>query len=92
MRIEIKKFGEMLTSRPAGKEAYLSAKAYILPADVEEEIILDFSGVDVLTPSWADEFITKAMEDYPDKISFEHTENPSVRATLDILKKDSDRE
>lgn len=87
MRIEIKKFGEMLTSRPAGKEAYLSAKAYILPKDLTEEIILDFSGVDVLAPSWADEFITKIMEDYTDMVSFEHTENPSVQATLEILKR-----
>lgn len=89
MRIEIKKFGDILTSRPAGKEAYLSARAYILPKDSSEEIILDFEGVKVLSPSWGDEFISKVMEDYPDKASFDHTENPSVRATLAILKKTS---
>jgi hypothetical protein len=90
MRVEIKKFGEVLTSRPAGKEAYLSARAYILPKDPSEEIILDFQGVDVLSPSWGDEFITKIMEDYPNKVSFDHTENPSVQATLEILKKSSE--
>ncbi|MBI4239381.1 DUF4325 domain-containing protein, partial [Candidatus Uhrbacteria bacterium] len=76
----------VLTSRPAGKEAYLSARAYILPKEPSEEIILDFAGVDVLSPSWGDEFITKVMEDYSGRVLFEHTENPSVKATLDILK------
>ena len=77
----------MLTSRPAGKEAYLSAKAYILPKDVSEEIILYFKGVDVLASSWGDEFITKIEEDCPGKVFIENTQNPSVQATLEILKK-----
>lgn len=92
MRIEIKKFGDILTSRPAGKEAYLTARAYILPKESSEDIILDFEGVKVLAPSWGDEFITKVMRDYSGKVLCEHTENPSVQATLDILKKASDKE
>ena len=32
MRIELKKFGEILISRPAGREAYLAMQAYILKA------------------------------------------------------------
>ncbi|MBI4242915.1 MAG: STAS-like domain-containing protein [Planctomycetes bacterium] len=91
MRIEIKKFGDILTSRPAGKEAYLSARAYILPKESDEEIILDFEGVKVLSPSWGDECISKVMEEYPGKTSFDHTENPSVQATLDILKRSSSK-
>ena len=79
----------MLTSRPSGKEAYLSARAYILPKEATEEIILDFEGVRVLAPSWGDEFISKVMEEYPERVSFEHTENPSVQATLKILKMSS---
>ena len=51
MKIQISKFGEMLISRPSGKDAFLSAKSYLLPVDgVEENIELDFSGVNVLTP------------------------------------------
>ena len=87
MKVELKKFGDILTSRPAGKEAYLSAKAYILPKEKNEEIIVDFEGVFVLSPSWADEFLTKLTEEYPDKISYIHTENPSVQATLETLKR-----
>lgn len=88
MKVEIKKFGDILTSRPAGKEAYLSARAYILPKKQKDKIILDFDGVKVLAPSWGDEFISKLLEDYPDKVSFIHTKNPSVKATLEILRKD----
>ena len=85
MKIDLKKFGEMLISRPAGKEAYLAARAYTLPSQ-QEEIIVDFEGVKVLTPSWADEFITPLQKDFPGKVSLLHTENPSVRASLSILR------
>ena len=85
MIIEVKKFGEVLTSRPAGREAYLSAKAYILPKNANETIILDFNGVKVLAPSWADEFITKIIAEYPNKIEFLNTNNNSIKETLKIL-------
>lgn len=88
----MKKFGDILTSRPAGKEAYLSARAYILPKESNEEIILDFEGVKVLAPSWGDEFISKVIENYPGNVLFDHTENLSVQATLKILKKNSNKE
>lgn len=82
----MKKFGELLISRPAGREAYLAASAYILPKDpIQEEIILDFDGVKVFAPSWGDEFITKLIEQYPNRVVFENTQNPSVQATLEIL-------
>lgn len=84
MRIKLAKFGEMLTSRPAGREAYLAAKAYVVSTSAEE-IVIDFEGVKVLGPSWADEFIGRFMADQPGKVSFEHTDNPSVQATLKLL-------
>lgn len=84
MKIKINKFGVMLVSRPAGKEAYLAAKAYIFPK-IKEKIELDFSDVAVLSPSWADEFITKLKQEYP-KISFTHLDNDSIKSTLEILK------
>lgn len=86
MTIYLKKFGNMLISRPAGREAWLSAKAYILPDSTEEEIILDFEGVDVLTPSWADEFVTNLIEREGVKnIEFKNTDNPSVTKTLELV-------
>lgn len=83
MKIQLKKFGEMLISRPAGREAYLAAKAYTLPAK-PEKLEIDFEGVEVLTPSWADEFITPLQKSFP-QVKLINTENPSVKATLEIL-------
>lgn len=85
MRIELKKFGTILTSRPAGKEAYLAAKAYSLPTDKKEKIDIDFTGVEVLTPSWADEFITPLFKEFPGRVTLLPSENASVKAALDII-------
>lgn len=84
MRLEIKKFGDILISRPAGREAYLVMLSY-LSKDIKknEKIIIDFAGVKVLTPSWADEVITKLAENY--SVSVENTSNPSVQETLKTL-------
>jgi hypothetical protein len=87
MRIELKKFGTVLTSRPAGKEAYLAAKAYSLPKDGDEKIEIDFSGVMVLTPSWADEFFAPLFEQFGERVSLLPSDNSSVKATLEILKR-----
>lgn len=84
MTIQLKKFGEMLISRPAGKEAYLAAQAYTLPKQ-DEPIIVDFGGVLVLSPSWADEFLTKLKERYSD-VKYLHTDNATVKTTLEIIK------
>jgi len=86
MKIEIKKFGSILISRPAGKEAFAAAKAYVLTEKENKEIIMDFAGVDVLSPSWADEFISGLKNLYKNvKIIYLNTDNESVKATLEIL-------
>ena len=51
----------------------------------DDEIILDFNDVKVLTPSWADEFISGIKSTYPNKLSVVNTSNESVKASLDIL-------
>ena len=80
------KFGEILISRPAGREALLAMQAYLIK-DIknDEEIIIDFAGVKVLTPSWADEVITKLAEKFKNT-KFINAGNPTVKSTLDILK------
>ena len=82
--IKLKQFGEMLLSRPAGREAWLVAQAYSLPKNNADEIIVDFDGVLVLSPSWADEFITKLKEKYT-KVELINTSNASVKASLEII-------
>ena len=82
--IKLKQFGEMLLSRPAGREAWLVAQAYSLPKNNANKIIVDFDGVLVLSPSWADEFITKLKEKYT-KVELINTSNASVKASLEII-------
>ena len=85
MKIDLGKFGEILVSRPAGREAYLAMQAYQIKDVPEDAVIeLDFSGVKVLAPSWADEVLTPLVQKYP-HTTFLHTENASVQATLKTL-------
>jgi len=83
MVVKICNFGDILMSRPAGREAFLMAKAYVFKEiNQSDEIILDFDEVKVLAPSWADEFITGIKSGYLNTIQFINTENPSVKASL----------
>lgn len=83
MRIGLEKFGKVLTSRPAGREAFLAIRPTLDPqADVVE---VDFSGIISLSPSWADEFFPLLKEMYGDKVRYLPTDNKSVTQTLKIL-------
>ena len=83
MVINMSNFGDILMSRPAGREAFLLAKAYVFKELIEnDDIILDFDGIKVLAPSWADEFITGIKSEYGNKLQYLNTENPSVKASL----------
>lgn len=85
MNIEIKKFGTTLVSRPAGKEAWLAFQPILKEVLSTEKIIVDFDGVMVLTPSWADEFLTPLKNRFKEKVELINISNPSVKATLSIL-------
>ncbi len=83
MRIELKKFGDVLTSRPAGREAFAAIRPTLDPGT--KEIQIDFTGVLSLSPSWADEFFRALKELYGEHIIYLPSDNPSVKATLAIL-------
>ena len=86
MVIQISNFGDILMSRPAGREAFLMAKAYIFKETKKnDDIVLDFDKVKVLAPSWADEFITGIKTEYSTSIQYINTENPSVKASLKTI-------
>ncbi|MBA4320681.1 MAG: DUF4325 domain-containing protein [Flavobacterium sp.] len=90
MKIEIKKFGDKLVSRPAGREAFLALESYQLnnlPAD--EIIEIDFEGVKALTPSWADEVVTKIAVRFKN-VKLLNTESVTIQATLKTLREYSD--
>ncbi|MBI5022941.1 MAG: STAS-like domain-containing protein [Candidatus Magasanikbacteria bacterium] len=86
MRLELRKFGNILSSRPAGRDAWLSAQAYLLDKiKPKEKIEVDFSGVSVLSPSWAEEFLTQLEKRYLEQVVFLPSDNPSVKASLEIV-------
>lgn len=82
MLIELKKFGDILTSREAGREALSAFLPTLNSLDKNEKITIDFQGVSVLTPSWADEFIRTILEKYSERVSFSNDGNPSVQAAM----------
>ena len=82
MLMDMSIFGEILISRPAGREAIMGASAYIFnTVKSDENISLDFKNIKVLTPGWADEFITGLKIKFK-QIYYVNTENPSVTASL----------
>ncbi len=85
MKLELKKFGEILSSRPAGREAALVVQAYLRPATPAESIELDFAGVKVLAPSWVDEFLTGIKAAFPNQIVLLPSTNASVIESLKVL-------
>lgn len=87
MIIPLKKFGTTLVSRPSGKEAWLAFQPVLNEISADEEIVVDFGDVVVLTPSWADEFLTPLYKRFSNKVRLNNISNPSVLATLAILAK-----
>lgn len=86
MTIEMQKIGVILNSRPAGREALLAMRPHLRGV---EDVVLDFSGVNVLTPSFADEFVTPLVSEYKDRLLLTHTkENITVFKTLEFLSED----
>ena len=87
MLLEMKKFGNILNSRPAGMEAVLRAKQIINGSDVSDPIVLDFVEVEVLTPSFADEFVSGIKKNYQNRkiIIQGYTNNLVLKETLSAL-------
>jgi len=88
MILELKKFGKILNSRSSGREAVLRVRQIINgEKDTADDIVLDFSEVDVVTPSFADEFIRGLKETYPRKeIKIQGTkDNAVLREVLKIV-------
>ena len=76
MKIELKKFGTILTSRQLGREAYAVFLSNLNNVRPEEGVAVDFGGVDVLSPSWADEFITPLYRQFKERLKLSPSANP----------------
>lgn len=80
--IQLKKFGNVLISRPAGLEAFHAIRPQLNP---DATIDIDFEGVLTVTPSWLDEFLTQLTDYNAGKVELLPTKNASVLATLPVL-------
>jgi len=87
MIIKIAKFGSVLTSRQAGKEAHAAFLPTLEGLEKKDKITIDFEGVSTFSPSWGDEFITPLQKRFGDSLSLLNTDNPSVLLTLSLLEK-----
>ncbi len=87
MIINITKFGSVLTSRQAGKEAYAAFLPTLASLNDREEILVDFDGVSTFSPSWGDEFLTPLQKQYGDRLILKKLSNPSVTLTISTLEK-----
>jgi len=87
MKLNLKKFGTILTSRQLGKEALLAFQPNLREVSEKENIEIDFQGVASLSPSWADEFLRPLFIKYKNRLILKNTDNLSVKETLSFLEK-----
>ena len=80
--IYLKKFGNILLSRPSGLEAFNAIRPDINPL---ETIEIDFEGVLTVAPSWLDEFLIQLANYTNGNVELLPTENPSVLFILPVL-------
>ncbi len=86
MKIELKKFGKVLISRPSGKEAFLAIRPVLDPE--ADKVEIDFTDVLSLSPSWADEFFRPLEKIYDGRVVYLPSNNLSVKTTLKILQEE----
>mgnify|MGYP001558811407 CR=1 FL=1 len=80
--IQLKKFGTVLISRPAGLEAFNAIRPQLNP---DTTVQIDFDQVLTVTPSWLDEFLTQLTNYNGGKVELIPTKNASALATLPVL-------
>jgi len=85
MKIEIKKFGTLLTSRQMGKEALAAFEPSLKNISENEEVLVDFTGTMTFSPGWGDEFLTALAKRYGNRFKLMGTDNSSVIATIETL-------
>ena len=85
MKIELKKFGTTLISRQAGRESFAAFQSTLDGLKPNKHLEIDFDGVITFSPSWGDEFLTPLLTRLGERLTLLHSDNPSVKATLDIL-------
>lgn len=87
MTINMTKFGTVLTSRQAGKEAYGAFLPTLRSLNNDESVLVDFEGISTFSPSWGDEFLTPLQKKFGARLTLKNVSNPSVSLTITTLEK-----
>jgi hypothetical protein len=88
MKIELEKFGNILISRQAGREAFAAFHASLSSIPQGENLEIDFTGVITFSPSWGDEFLSPLKKQFGDKLVLANiANNPSVIESLKIIER-----
>ncbi|MFH1456785.1 MAG: DUF4325 domain-containing protein [Patescibacteria group bacterium] len=85
MTIYLKKFGTLLNGRMLGKEAFAAFVPSLQDVLPNEKIEVDCDGVEVFSPSWADEFLSSLTRQFGERVVLKNTKNLSVKTTLNFL-------
>jgi hypothetical protein len=85
MTIYIKKFGTVLTSRQAGREAYAAFLPTLQTIGSDEKVLIDFEGISSFSPSWGDEFLTPLKNTFGPRLILQPSKNHSVELTIETL-------
>jgi hypothetical protein len=80
--IQLKKFGKVLISRPAGLEAFNAIRPAL---NKNDRVQIDFEDVFTVTPSWLDEFLTHIVNYTEGNVELLPTKNAAVLAALPVL-------
>ncbi len=86
MKISIEKYGKILISRPAGKEAAAMILISLSAIKNDERIDLDFGGVNVVAPSWLDEVLTALKNKFGERVNCLESKNSSLNESLKTLR------
>ena len=93
MKLQIKKFGDRLISRPEGRDSALVIRNQFLNNTSDKDIELDFEGIKILTPAWLDEILQEIYKSHAKKcVTFSNVTNASVKASLETVLESIDEE
>ena len=87
MKLKLKNFGSILTSRQDGRESSLAIQPILKNLLKKDLLIIDFKNIGSLSPSWAEEFFIPLLKKYKKNLIFKNVDNLSAKMTLSFLEK-----
>ena len=83
--IRMQTYGDFLTSREDGKQAYEAIKRDFLTSHPDIQFFCDFQGVKVLAPSYCDEVFGNWQEEFPNSLVLDKNMNHALKAAFDTV-------